>query len=222
MPKSRAVFLDRDGVLNDLVYNKEEEQISSPVRASQLRVFPFAGPSVKRMKEELGYKVIVISNQPGVAKRQFTLVELERMNRKVRSALAKTGTSFDAEYYCLHHPNALISKYRMECECRKPKPGMILQAAREHDIDLGKSFFVGDALIDVKCGRSAGCKTILVGHTATFLTQMMEKEKATPDYIVASLKEVPDLIAGLLSLPGIQTSRIPAERRDSRSRRTSP
>lgn len=198
MPKDRAVLLDRDGVLNDLVYNKEEEQISSPIRASQLRVFPYTGPSVKRLKE-LGYKVIVISNQPGVAKRQFSFAELERMNQKLRSALAKAGSSFDAEYYCLHHPNGLIAKYRLDCDCRKPKPGLILRAAKDYDIDLKNSYFVGDALIDVKAGKSAGCKTVLVGHTTTFLTSMMERENATPDYIVASLKEIPDLIASLRS-----------------------
>ena len=196
MAKSIAVFLDRDGVLNDLVYNKEEGHIGSPFRASQLRVFPYTGSTVKRLRDELGYKVVVISNQPGVAKRQFAYAELEKMNRKVRSAVTEAGSSFDAEYYCLHHPNAVIAKYRLDCDCRKPKPGLILQAAKDYDIDLKESYFVGDALIDVKSGKRAGCKTVLVGHTTTFLTSMMEKEDATPDYMVASLKEVPDLISG--------------------------
>jgi D-glycero-D-manno-heptose 1,7-bisphosphate phosphatase len=198
--KNRALFVDRDGVLNDLVYNKEEGTIGSPFRADQLRVFPYTASSLKRIKGELGFKVIVISNQPGVAKRQFTYAELERMNAKIRNELDKVKCAFDDEYYCLHHPHALIAKYRMNCDCRKPKPGLILRAAREHDIDLRNSFFVGDSLIDVKAGRSAGCKTILVGHMTTFLSDMMQKENATPDFMVGSLKDVPDLIASSLNV----------------------
>ena len=193
----RALFLDRDGVLNDLAYNKEEGHIGSPFSAQQLRVFPYVGPTIKKIRDELGLKVIIISNQPGVAKRQFTLAELERMNQKIRKEVERSGTSFDGEYYCLHHPNALIEKYKQDCACRKPKPGLIFTAAKEHDIDLKNSFFVGDALIDVKAGRYAGCKTILVGHLTTFLAKMMEVEDASPDYMVPSLKDVPKLLSDL-------------------------
>jgi len=191
-------MVDRDGVLNDLVYNKEEGHIGSPFRADQLHVFPYAAPALKKIRNELGFKVIVISNQPGVAKRQFTYAELERMNEKIRKELAKVNCAFDGEYYCLHHPDALIAKYKMICDCRKPKPGLILRAAKELDIDLKESFFVGDALIDVKAGRNAGCKTILVGHLTTFLSDMMQKENATPDFMAGSLKDVPDLLLRVL------------------------
>ncbi|MHB8565639.1 MAG: D-glycero-alpha-D-manno-heptose-1,7-bisphosphate 7-phosphatase [Nitrososphaerales archaeon] len=194
--KNRAAFCDRDGVLNDLVYNKEEGQIGSPFSAKQLRVFPYVPPAAKKIKE-LGFKVIVISNQPGVSKGQFSYAEFERMNEKIRKELAKNKVSFDAEYYCLHHPSALIKKYKQDCDCRKPKPGLILRAAKEHNIDLKKSYFVGDALIDVRAGKSAGCNTILVGHLTTFLAKMMEKENATPDYMVPSLKDVPYLLSSL-------------------------
>ncbi len=194
MPSKRAVFLDRDGVLSDLVFNKGEGRLSSPVTAGQLRVFPFVAEAVRKIRDELGFMAIVISNQPGVAKRQFTLAELERMNAKIRKALANGGVTLDGEYYCLHHPAALIPKYRVVCDCRKPKPGLLLRAAREKDIDLGKSYFVGDGLMDVKAGRSAGCKTILVGHKTTFLTRVIEEEKSEPDFLVPSLHEVPDLL----------------------------
>ncbi|MDA4135986.1 MAG: HAD family hydrolase [Thaumarchaeota archaeon] len=196
MRQNKAIFVDRDGVLNDLVYDEEEGRVGSPFSARELRVFPYVAGAVKRFKE-LGFKVIVISNQPGVAKGQFTHSELEKMNRKVRKELAKSGTSFDGEYYCRHHPSAVISKFRVECDCRKPKPGMILKAAEENDIDLGRSFFVGDALVDVKAGRRAGCKTILVGHLTTFLTRVMALEEATPDYMIPSLKDAPDLLITL-------------------------
>jgi len=196
--KNRALFVDRDGVLNDLAYNKKEGQIGSPVRATQMRVFPYVAPVLKRIKDGLGFKIIVISNQPGVAKRQFTYAELERMNEKIRKELVKVNCHFDGEYYCLHHPDALLPKYKMNCDCRKPKPGLILRAAKEHDFDLESSFFVGDALIDVKAGKRAGCKTVLTGHLTTFLSDIMQKEEATPDFMVGSLKDVPDLLSRML------------------------
>jgi D-glycero-D-manno-heptose 1,7-bisphosphate phosphatase len=192
--KARAVFVDRDGVLNDLVYDREEGRVVSPFSAKQLRVFPFVADAVRALRDELGFKVIVISNQPGVAKRQFTLAELERMNAKIGRELAEHGTELDGEYYCLHHPDALIKKYRVVCDCRKPKPGLLIRASREKEVDLEGSFFVGDALSDVKAGKRAGCKTILVGHVTTFLGILIDKEAATPDYVVGSLKEVPQLL----------------------------
>jgi D-glycero-D-manno-heptose 1,7-bisphosphate phosphatase len=195
----KAVFVDRDGVLNDLVYNPEEGRVLSPFSAKETRVFPYVAAAVKTLRDELGFKVIVISNQPGVSKRQFTLLELDRMNEKIRRALKKGRTKLDGEYYCLHHPEALIKQYRVVCDCRKPKPGLLLRAAKEHDLEMSQCYFVGDGLIDVEAGRRAGCRTILVGHMTTFLTQMMEKEKATPDYMVRSFKEVPALLRQLES-----------------------
>jgi len=198
MKKSRAVFLDRDGVLNDLEYNPEDGRVGSPRSAKQLRLFPYAGESVRRVRE-LGFKAILVSNQPGVAKRQFTLSELTRMNEKVRKELARHECSFDAEYYCLHHPDAMIRKYRLDYDCRKPRPGLLFRAAREHDLDLGNSFFVGDALVDVKAGRAAGCRTILLGHLTTYLSTMIEREDAKPDFMLPSLKQVSDLLRSLES-----------------------
>jgi D-glycero-D-manno-heptose 1,7-bisphosphate phosphatase len=194
--RDRAVFLDRDGVLNDLEYNPDEGRIGSPLSAKQLRVFPYAGESVKRIKE-LGFKAILVSNQPGVAKRQLKYSEFEKMNQMVRDELARHGCALDAEYYCLHHPDALVEKYRLDCDCRKPKPGLLLRAARENGLDLGRSFFVGDALVDVKAGRAAGCSTILLGHVTTFLSRMIEEEDARPDYVVSSLRQVPGLLRSL-------------------------
>ena len=198
MGRNRAVFLDRDGVLDDLVYDAEEGRSSSPVSAKELRVFPFVASSVKKLKE-MGFLVIVISNQPGVAKKQFTGAELERMNAKIRKELASEGTSLDGEYYCLHHPDGLVRKLSVVCDCRKPKPGLLLKAARERNIDLGESFFVGDGLIDVEAGKKAGCKTILVGHITTFLSKMMEERNAVPDYMVHTLKDVPALLSRIQS-----------------------
>lgn len=194
MRGNRAVFLDRDGVLNDLEYNPDEGHIGSPLSAGQLRVNPYAGDSVRKIKE-LGFKAILVSNQPGVAKGQITYSEFEKMNAVVRGELSKHGGALDGEYYCLHHPDALVKKYKADCECRKPKPGLLLRAAEEAGVDMGSSFFVGDALDDVKAGKAAGCKTILLGHVTTFLTRLMEEQDAQPDYMLPSLKQVPELLA---------------------------
>lgn len=183
-------------MLNDLEYNPDEGRIGSPLSEKQLRVFPYAAETVMRI-EGLGFKAIVVSNQPGVAKRQLTYSEFERMNARVREELAKKGCALDGEYYCLHHPDALVRKYRRDCDCRKPKPGLLVRAARENGVDLARSFFVGDALVDVKAGRAAGCRTIFLGHVTAFLSEMIEREDARPDYVLPSLRQVPDLLRKL-------------------------
>ncbi len=207
------MFLDRDGVLNDLEYDEEEGRVGSPLSARELKVFPYAGEAVRRIKA-LGFLAIVVSNQPGVAKRQFSLEELDRMNTKVRSALASRGGKLDAEYYCLHHPEARVKKYRLDCDCRKPKPGLLLRAAKEQGVDLASSYLVGDALVDVKAGRAAGCTTILLGHAGSFLSELIDREGAAPDHMLPSLKQVPDLIVRLESAPSVPPS---GRRRLSRS-----
>jgi D-glycero-D-manno-heptose 1,7-bisphosphate phosphatase len=191
---SRAVFVDRDGVLNDLVVDREEGRFGSPLSAAQLSVPPFVAEAVREIRDELGFKVVVVSNQPGVAKKQFSLRELEKMNRKLREEAVGPGGSFDGEYYCLHHPDARVRKYRVACDCRKPSPGLLLRASSEMGLDLGSSYFVGDGLVDIKAGKSAGCRTVLVGRLTSFLASAMEDEGATPDYVVPSLKEVPALL----------------------------
>jgi D-glycero-D-manno-heptose 1,7-bisphosphate phosphatase len=192
LSKNRAILLDRDGVLNQLVYY-EDGHVSSPISAEQLVVYFRAAESIKKI-HKMGYKAIVISNQPGVAKKQFSFAELQRMNNTIKRALAKGGTALDGEYYCLHHPQALIKKYRMNCDCRKPKPGLILRAARENNLDLKKSFFVGDALTDVQAGKAAGCKTVFIGQMTDLLNRMMKKHNAVPDFMIGSLIEIEDIL----------------------------
>jgi D-glycero-D-manno-heptose 1,7-bisphosphate phosphatase len=191
--KSWAVFLDRDGVLNELVFYREQGRVGSPLSARQLRVMPHAAETINGL-HDLGAKIIVISNQPGVAKKQFSYAELLKMNVKIKKELARKGAFLDAEYYCLHHPSALIKKYRKGCDCRKPKPGLLIRAAEEYDLDLKESFFVGDSLVDIKAGRSAGVRTVLVGTMTDLLNRVIEEEGARPDYIVSKFTDVVGLI----------------------------
>jgi D-glycero-D-manno-heptose 1,7-bisphosphate phosphatase len=198
MSKSWGVFLDRDGVLNELVFYNDQGRVGSPMSSKQLRVMPHVGETVKGLRD-LGAKVVVISNQPGVAKKQISLNELLRMNQKIKKELAKKDTELDGEYYCMHHPSALIKKYRQVCNCRKPSPGLLLKASKDLDIDLERSFFVGDSLVDIKAGKAAGVKTILVGTMTDLLNRVIEEEKISPDYMVGKFSDVVQLISRVKS-----------------------
>lgn len=191
--KSWAVFLDRDGVLNELVFYKDQGRVGSPLSAGQLRVMPHAGETIRELGA-LGAKTIVISNQPGVAKKQISFAELRRMNQKIKKELSRSGAHLDGEYYCLHHPSARVRRYKQVCDCRKPEPGLLKKAARDFKLDLSRSFFVGDSLVDVKAGRAAGVTTILLGTMTDLLNRVIEEEKARPDFIVGKLSDVSSLI----------------------------
>ena len=154
----RAVFLDRDGVIN-----KDPPHYAH--RLDQLELIPRSDVAIKLLND-LGYLVIVISNQSGVARGYYTEDQISLFNNTLINEIQKKGGNIDAIYYCPHHPYAIIEKYKKNCNCRKPQPGMILQAAQEYNIDLKKSFVVGDKLSDIEAGKNAGCQTILVltGH----------------------------------------------------------
>jgi D-glycero-D-manno-heptose 1,7-bisphosphate phosphatase len=186
--KVKAVFLDRDGVINELVYHQEQGIIDSPFTVSQLRLLPGVSKAIKRFHEE-GYKVVVVSNQPGVAKGHFSQGTFEKIRRKLEAELAREGTFLDAEYYCFHHPQAKVGHLKTDCECRKPKPGLILRAAKDMNIDLSQSWTIGDGLIDIKAGKSAGTRNLLVGKIKCELCHRMDEEDAHPDAIVIDLSE---------------------------------
>jgi len=190
---NRAVFLDRDGVLNELVYYTEHGIVDSPFKPEQLKLFPWTGQAIKKLSEA-GYKVVIVSNQPGIAKGHFTQVTFEEIRGKMKGELTRQGAFLDGEYYCFHHPEATVASLRENCECRKPKPGLLLQAAREQDIDLSRSWMVGDGLVDIGAGKSAGCKTILLGRMKCELCRLMDEEGARPDAIATSLLEAVSII----------------------------
>ncbi len=190
---NRAVFLDRDGVINELVYYEEHGVIDSPFTTDQLKLFPWAGEAIKKLTEA-GYKVGIVSNQPGIAKGHLSQETFEKLRQKMKEELAQNGAAVDGEYYCFHHPDAVIESLRANCECRKPKPGLLLQAAKDIDIDLSQSWMVGDGLTDVKAGKSAGCKTILLGRMKCELCHLMDEEDARPDAIATNLMEAVSII----------------------------
>jgi len=184
--KNKAVFLDRDGVINEIVYHKEMGIIDSPFTVDQFTLLPKVATAINKF-HDLGFKVIVVSNQPGIAKDHFSMDVFEKIREKMKTELQKKGAVVDAEYYCFHHPYAKVKKYKKICSCRKPKSGMILTATREHTIDLSKSWMIGDGINDIAAGQNAGCKTILIGRMKCDLCRYMEDENVKPDYIKPNL-----------------------------------
>ncbi len=189
----KAVFLDRDGVINELAYYPEAGVIDSPLTVEQFRLRPHVGKAIKLLNQ-MAYKVIVISNQPGIAKNHFNLNTLRKMDAKMKTELRAQGASVDGIYYCPHHPDGENSEYRVICPCRKPEPGLLLQAAKDYGLDLVRCYMVGDSLTDVQAGRKAGCKTILIGKMKCELCHLMDEEGARPDAIAGNLLEAVNTI----------------------------
>jgi len=182
----KAVFLDRDGVINKLIYHEEQGIIDSPFTVSQLQIIRGV-PEAIRMLRAAGYKIIVVSNQPGVAKKHMSMKTFEAIRQRLIEELTSENANIDAEYYCMHHPQAAVSELKVICDCRKPEPGLIINAAAELDIDLKNSWMVGDGLTDIRAGKSAGCHTILIGKEKCELCHRMEEDNARPEYICEDL-----------------------------------
>jgi len=193
---NRAVFLDRDGVINEMVYYEEHGFVDSPFTPDQVRVFPWVGEAVNRLRSG-GYQTIMATNQPGMAKGQYGRRTFDAITARVRDDLAAQGTRLDAEYYCLHHPNAVVPEFKMVCDCRKPAPGLLLRAAAERDIDLRRSWMIGDGIKDIQAGKNAGCRTIFIGSLKSKLCQMMDEQDAAPDLVKQNLLEAALAILGM-------------------------
>lgn len=185
--KPRAVFLDRDGVINEILFHQEMGVLETPFTPEQFRLKPEAAGAIRRINQ-LGLKAVVVSNQPGVAMRHFSKKMLNVITNKMKKELGRRGASLDGIYYCLHHPVKGKGRLKTPCRCRKPKPGLLFQASREQGIDLNKSYMVGDSILDVEAGLRAGCKTFLLAHLKCDLCSLMARRKIRPHYLVKDLR----------------------------------
>ncbi|MDT3405297.1 D-glycero-alpha-D-manno-heptose-1,7-bisphosphate 7-phosphatase [Mucilaginibacter terrae] len=175
---AKAVFLDKDGTLiPDIPYNVDPALIT---------IQPDAIEGLQRLQQD-GYKLIIISNQAGVARGLFSESMLPAVESCLRELLKVYEISLSGFYYCPHHPEGKVENYAIDCDCRKPKPGMLLKAANKHHIDLKESWMIGDILNDVEAGNRAGCKTILInnGNETEWLTGPMR----APTYICSSINQ---------------------------------
>ena len=163
----KAVFIDRDGTIaRDVPYCS---------RVEDFEIFPSVPQAIKLLNEH-GLKVVVITNQSGVARGYFTEEILHQIHQRMKEELAKYGAQIDAIYYCPHHPDD-------GCECRKPKPMLILQAAEDLGINLTLSYMVGDMMQDIVAGKAAGCKTVLLNSDSS----KEEPDTKSPDHIAPDL-----------------------------------
>lgn len=190
----KAVFLDRDGVLNRYYYDTELGVLTTPFSKKNFELLPGTEKAVARINR-MGFVTVVTSNQPGVTKGHFDETILEKMDQKLRQLLGRKGGKIDRIYYCLHHPQEGNGKYKKNCECRKPKPGLLFQAAEKLNISLKNSYMIGDSITDVEAGKRAGCKTILIHKYKCELCQFLEEKKIKPDFIADDLWQAVQIIS---------------------------
>jgi D-glycero-D-manno-heptose 1,7-bisphosphate phosphatase len=178
MKKRKAVFLDRDGTIV-----AHEPYLSSP---DQLRLLPNAAKGIRLFKEH-GYLIIVVTNQSGIARGFFDEERLMLIHKKLMSMLKDEGVEIDDICYCPHHREGVIEHYKVDCDCRKPKPKMLLDAAKQYHIDLTQSLMIGDSESDMLAGKNAGCTCVFIRNGC------MNDASITPrigmDYVVKDLLE---------------------------------
>ena len=148
----KAIFFDRDGTLNvEVGYLYEFEK------------FKWIDGAIEAVKycNDNGYLAIVVTNQSGIARSYYTEADVKELHRRMNEELSKHGAHIDDFFYCPHHPEGVVDKYSIDCECRKPKPGLIEEACRKYDIDKSKSLMIGDKPRDVECGENAGVRSVL-------------------------------------------------------------
>lgn len=177
----KAIFLDKDGTLVDnLPYNVDPARIALSIGAGAgLRIFA-----------QLGYRLFVVSNQAGVARGYFSEAALAPVADRLAVLLDREQVALQGFYYCPHHPDGISAPYRCECACRKPMPGMLLQAAAEHALTLSRCWMIGDILHDVEAGNRAGCKTILIDNgneTEWEMSTLRQPDFIAPDLYAAAL-----------------------------------
>jgi D-glycero-D-manno-heptose 1,7-bisphosphate phosphatase len=185
----KAVFLDRDGVVNELVFNPDTNEYEPPHSMDEVKLYPYTIPCLRKL-QSAGYDLFLVSNQPDYAKGKVSLDVLMKIHEKLLSIFALERITFRDFYYCYHHPNGIVAEYSFVCECRKPKPYFLLKAKQEHSIDLVRSWIVGDRDSDIFCGQAAGVRTILIDEP----NSADKRGNSHPDFIVKNLSEATKLI----------------------------
>ena len=178
MGRNKAFFLDRDGVMIE-----EKNYLADPANVC---LCPGCAEALRKIAAA-GYRMIVTSNQSGIARGYFTFAEVAAVEKRIQELLLAEGAPLpDAWYYCPHHPKGTVAEYACECECRKPRPGMLLQAAEELDLCLSASGMIGDKLSDLRAAFAAGCPSaalVRTGHGAEQTLETLDREYLVADNI---------------------------------------
>jgi histidinol-phosphate phosphatase family protein len=194
----RAVFLDKDGTLiNDVPYNVDPDLV---------RLREGAGEALRRLAGA-GYRLVVVSNQSGVARGLFAESALAAVERRLRALLWDEGVSLDAFAACTHLLGGAVARYAVDCACRKPKPGLLLDVADRLGLDLERSWMVGDILDDVEAGRSAGCRTVLLD--AGTETEWILTPRRVPHDVAPDLPAAADAILAAAASPSLEEAPTP-------------
>ncbi|MGD9898292.1 MAG: D-glycero-alpha-D-manno-heptose-1,7-bisphosphate 7-phosphatase [Calditrichaceae bacterium] len=188
---NRAVFLDRDGTIN--------EEMGYINHVKRFRLFEFVPDAIK-IFNSLEYKVIVVTNQSGLGRGYFDEQLLDDVHKTLIRTVSENGGVIDRIYYCPHHPTEAIEKYRMDCNCRKPKTGMIDRAREDFNIDIKNSFMIGDRFKDVEFGKKVGLRTIMVltGYGLGEYTFQKKDWPYLPDHVADNLLEAAKIIKKLV------------------------
>lgn len=188
--KKPAVFLDRDGTLNEIVLNEDIEQPDSPLKPEDLHLIPGV-PEALRILKSLGYLLVVITNQPAAAKGKTTAGRLYEVNHRFIELLAEKGVGIDEVMMCLHHPvgsaNCKDTFLISSCDCRKPAPGLIERAIEKLNIDVGQSYVVGDSYADILAGRAIGIETAYIGNFKCDTCKLLGGQ--VPDHVFETVRE---------------------------------
>lgn len=178
-----AIFLDRDGVLNELALDPVSGAAESPLTVAEVRLIPGAAAAAAALARA-GYALVCVSNQPAAAKGKVTVAQLLAVHERVTELLANEGVELDASRLCLHHPEGVVPAFSGLCACRKPAPGMLLGAASALGLDLRNSWMVGDTAADIVAGTAAGCKTMLIENPGSVHKRL---QVVTSDIVAGSL-----------------------------------
>jgi len=186
----RAVFLDRDGVLNRNVRNPLTGAFESPLTPAQFHLISGVTTALTEL-QAAGFLLFLVSNQPNYAKGKTSLATLEAIHRKLEQALTAARVSFAGFNYCFHHPAGVVPAYSGPCRCRKPSPYFLLQARDQFALEMRKSWMIGDRPTDVECGLAAGVRTILVGENVSSTGVTGEPSS---DFIATDLAEAVKIV----------------------------
>jgi histidinol-phosphate phosphatase family protein len=196
VPHGRAAaFLDRDGVLNELVADRVSGLPESPLSVADVRLVPGAGAAAARLAR-LGFVLVCVSNQPAAAKGLVSVAQLVAVHERVVELLGEQGVRLAGSHLCMHHEHGVVPELSGPCDCRKPAPGMLLEEARALAIDLGVSWMVGDTDADIAAGRAAGCMTLLIRHPGSVHKRL---QGVAPDLVADSLTDAAALLDARMS-----------------------
>ncbi len=193
-----AAFLDRDGVLNAAVPDPVSGEPESPLRLEDVVLLPGAAGGAGALARA-GFALVCVSNQPAAAKAKVSVEQLRAVHDRVLELLAEEGVRIEASQLCLHHPDGVVAELVGVCDCRKPSPGMLLDAAGELGLDLAGSWMLGDTDTDMQAGAGAGCRTVLIEYPGSAHKRLGE---ARPTFHARDLEEAAAMVLAA-SRPGV-------------------